>query len=419
MHHVWLQIGQYLVRVRAQVMTRDDSTGGWVPLGGGGLSNVSVCKRIQDKNEYLIHGKRISDQSVVLSCLIKRDFEYNKVMPTFHHWKTGEKKFGLTFQTAADARAFDKGVCLAIEDLLDDIPELSPLHKYVPDLGDDDVFMALDLPVERDSLSSGSGSGTGSHHQYPPPAHLHRMYFTSKSSGGGGMKDGMGSSCGAAYSKEVHSMSSKDKYSDRDLISCDKDFREDEPYSSYVQFASRDRPHEYSYPVVQPSAPKKHSPSEHSSGSLGTVTSQPKKPIQLDPLSLQPPPLLPTKSSGSTKKKRTCGKKRRCRDCHEVYSEDSNPKGSCSFGPDPVRDGIELMTCMGCARGMLYHCLSGAEGESPPHPCALRHHRCTRRWLALGLLSLILPCLCLYIPFEGCHRAATSCAVCGARHHPS
>lgn len=57
--------GQYLVRVRAQVMTRDDSTGGWVPLGGGGLSNVSVCKRTQDKNEYLIHGKRISDQSVI------------------------------------------------------------------------------------------------------------------------------------------------------------------------------------------------------------------------------------------------------------------------------------------------------------------------------------------------------------------
>ena len=56
---------------------------------------------------------------VVLSCTIKKDFEYNKVMPTFHHWKTGNKKFGLTFQTAADARAFDKGVRLAIEDLLD------------------------------------------------------------------------------------------------------------------------------------------------------------------------------------------------------------------------------------------------------------------------------------------------------------
>ncbi len=40
-------------------------------------------------------------------------------MPTFHHWKTGNKKFGLTFQTAADARAFDKGVRSAIQDLLD------------------------------------------------------------------------------------------------------------------------------------------------------------------------------------------------------------------------------------------------------------------------------------------------------------
>ena len=44
------------------------------------------------------------------------------MMPTFHHWKTGNKKFGLTFQTAADARAFDKGVRLAIEDLLDGKP---------------------------------------------------------------------------------------------------------------------------------------------------------------------------------------------------------------------------------------------------------------------------------------------------------
>lgn len=54
----------------------------------------------------------------MLSCLIKKDFEYYKVMPTFHHWKTDEKKFGLTFQTAADARAFDKGVRTAIEELL-------------------------------------------------------------------------------------------------------------------------------------------------------------------------------------------------------------------------------------------------------------------------------------------------------------
>lgn len=71
--------GNYLVRVRAQVMTRDDSTGGWVPMGGGGLSNVSVRKRglssdptIPDdvKHEYLIFGKRISDQSVSCSVIL-------------------------------------------------------------------------------------------------------------------------------------------------------------------------------------------------------------------------------------------------------------------------------------------------------------------------------------------------------------
>lgn len=106
--------GNYLVRVHAQVMTRDDSSGGWVPLSGGGLANVSVRRRVtpsgvnqinntngntiptttntthsisnaavglqshgssnisppganKRKHEYLIYGKRITDQSVGLT----------------------------------------------------------------------------------------------------------------------------------------------------------------------------------------------------------------------------------------------------------------------------------------------------------------------------------------------------------------
>lgn len=43
--YIFLCSGNYLVRVRAQVMTRDDSSGGWVPLSGGGLANVSVRRR--------------------------------------------------------------------------------------------------------------------------------------------------------------------------------------------------------------------------------------------------------------------------------------------------------------------------------------------------------------------------------------
>lgn len=166
--------GNYLVRVRAQVMTRDDSTGGWLPLGAGGLSNVSVRKRgipsetIPDdtKHEYFIYGKRISDQSVILSCVIKKDFEYNKVMPTFHHWRTGDKKFGLTFQTAADARAFDKGVRTAIEELIDGFA--GTLSSRNIDVGDDDVFMTLNLPVERGESRSSSDSSSGRPPVAPP-----------------------------------------------------------------------------------------------------------------------------------------------------------------------------------------------------------------------------------------------------------
>lgn len=58
------------MRVQAQVMTRDDSSGGWVPMGGGGLSYVGLVRRVRPaedstcKNEYLILGQRIADNSV-------------------------------------------------------------------------------------------------------------------------------------------------------------------------------------------------------------------------------------------------------------------------------------------------------------------------------------------------------------------
>lgn len=65
---------EYLVRVKAQVMTRDDSTGGWVPMGGGGVSIVGLRKLVitscsdDIRHDYLIHGQRMSDKSV--SCFL-------------------------------------------------------------------------------------------------------------------------------------------------------------------------------------------------------------------------------------------------------------------------------------------------------------------------------------------------------------
>ena len=90
-------------------MMRDDSTGGWVPVGGGGLSNVSVQKQKifhedEDqlcKHEYLIDGKRISDQAVswIIQlhthssekrglCLMKCSSEILQNLPYFWNTKT-------------------------------------------------------------------------------------------------------------------------------------------------------------------------------------------------------------------------------------------------------------------------------------------------------------------------------------------
>lgn len=56
---------------------------------------------------------------VVLECYVRKDLVYTKANPTFHHWKVDNRKFGLTFQSPADARAFDRGVRKAIEDLIE------------------------------------------------------------------------------------------------------------------------------------------------------------------------------------------------------------------------------------------------------------------------------------------------------------
>lgn len=54
---------------------------------------------------------------MILQCFLKKDLVYTKATPTFHHWRVDNRKCGLSFQSPADARAFDRGVRKAIEDL--------------------------------------------------------------------------------------------------------------------------------------------------------------------------------------------------------------------------------------------------------------------------------------------------------------
>lgn len=57
----------YIVRVKAVVMTRDDSSGGWLAQDGC-LSRVGVCRllptELLGRNSFLIHGERLKDRQV-------------------------------------------------------------------------------------------------------------------------------------------------------------------------------------------------------------------------------------------------------------------------------------------------------------------------------------------------------------------
>jgi len=71
----------FLVHVKAQVMSRDDQKGGWVPRGAGGMSIISLCRLSSSRStssspgdvgssrpgELLIYGRRIADKSVSIS----------------------------------------------------------------------------------------------------------------------------------------------------------------------------------------------------------------------------------------------------------------------------------------------------------------------------------------------------------------
>lgn len=78
---------------------------------------------------------------------------------------------------------------------------------------------------------------------------------------------------------------------------------------------------------------------------------------------------------------------------------------------------------MMCARCMLYHCFSDSEGELINHPCscsndAVNEVSCSKRWIGIALLSLLVPCLWCYPPLKACHFIGIQCGLCGGKHKP-
>ncbi|XP_049547376.1 sprouty-related, EVH1 domain-containing protein 2 isoform X3 [Anopheles darlingi] len=385
----------FLVRVRAQVMARDESTEGWLPLQGGGLANVSIRKRARlppdgGGHEYIIYGQRISDQTVILSCVINRDLQYFKVMPTFHHWRAGKQRNGLTFQTAADARAFDKGIIRAYDDLID--------------VGEDDVFMTLDLPIEP-SESRSNSEGSGSHQSVDKQSQQQQQQQQSSIQYISGDKPSpLISSSNKPGDDKVTPLVPGDNYSYVQITDpCDIKLK----YNFYHL-----KVHDYNYPVIE------EPPISGSliAGGRRDSTSSLKKRNALDSAANPGPPasLPPIMKEGTLIKTRL-----RCRYCQEFYNDERNHKGSCDYAPDCFRTAIENVSGMPCARCMLYHCMKDSEGETAAHPCVCTGESgCTKRWIGLALLSLVVPCLWCYPPLRACHWIGVSCRLCGGKHKP-
>lgn len=389
--------------VRAVVMGRDDSSGGWLPLGPGGLSCVTVHKVSRTEADgssgadFLIHGERLRDKTVLLDCVIRRDLVYNKVNPIFHHWRIGSMKFGLTFQSPADARAFDRGIRRALEDIKQggalysdtDAPEDASSQETVS-VGTPvrDVFCSHGVVSTEPFRSSYIRAQpfdealTASQRFLPP-----QVSFNSRRHVSFHMDE----------EEIVRINPRKDVlirgYEDyRHPVLWKQDPEHEEPDASAAFSKLEGKKCEFLYG---------EDPERHTGGK--------------DPVKTQQPPALG--KCKASRRRREDGERSRCIYCREMFNHEDNRRGQCQDAPDPIKQCIYKVSCMLCAESMLYHCMSDSEGDfSDPCSCDASEEQFCVRWLALLGLSLLAPCMCCYPPLRACHRCGEACRCCGGKH---
>ncbi|XP_072513123.1 sprouty-related, EVH1 domain-containing protein 2 [Salminus brasiliensis] len=407
----------YIVRVKAVVMTRDDSSGGWLAQEGGGLSRVGVCRvapadlELIGRNGFLIYGERLRDKQVILKCFLKKDLVYTKATPTFHHWRVDNKKCGLTFQSPADARAFDRGVRKAIEDLTDGSTTSSSTLQNETELGDDDVFTNATDSSSNSSQKREPSMQTLAPISFCEPRRHHHCilghfyeqhrhadhYFLEQTALMFPRHVTF-----PAEEEEIVRINPRERawlagyedYRHAPTATRDKLLLRPDPTDAYVTFAKSEAPkHDYTYPY--PLTRDSHDPERNGKTGIsgGVVTSQP------------------------ATKREDGGQRLHCIYCRDVFTPAQNRRGQCQEAPDPVDTCIRRVSCMWCADSLLYHCMSDPEGDySDPCSCDPSEEHFCLRWTALLGLSLIAPCMCCYAPLRACHRCAIVCHCCGGRH---
>ena len=106
-----------------------------------------------------------------------------------------------------------------------------------------------------------------------------------------------------------------------------------------------------------------------------------------------------------------CGKCR-CKAC-------TQPKLS-SKKQHMAKRAVDVASCMCCVKACFYHCNDEEESGESDEPCACTSQpHCCSRWTTMAVLSIFLPCLCLYWPLKGCvtlcQKCYRRCSVRGCR----
>lgn len=424
---------EYLVKVKAQVMTRDDSSGGWVPTSGGGMSLVGL-RTLSSSNvdlQYLIDGRRVSDRTVTLSCVLKKDLSYTKATPTFHHWRTQGERFGLTFHSSADAQVFEKCINKAAVTLREKFGEMVEETQEDAEASRTNIPRPLketvSLPGSRARTPSPASSMRISLQpthampsvMYHPSSYPHLNIICNRKPLPG--HEAILSSAFNQLAQSSRTRTAALRRSSDEATSSAEPLPAPSADSAYVQFSKTDLtataattvkdhvPHEYSYPMLE-SVGRVRSPSYFSSA---RSTSQ--KSLEVSSSALVVPLPKSSKSRGSDP--RRLHQRLRCVYCREMFLLSENRRGACPDRPSGCLRTIEVLTCMRCARGALYHLTADDEGDYGP-VCVCNHAdpRNRRKWVVLTVLSVVMPCLVCYPLAAACHQCSVKRGRCGARH---
>lgn len=119
------------------------------------------------------------------------------------------------------------------------------------------------------------------------------------------------------------------------------------------------------------------------------------------------------------KYKEDLGERSKCRYCQAMFNHDKNRPGSCPGAPEDAYEVcIKRVSCVSCAGSVLNRCLPDSHTDFSDDPCSCHGGTWWRGWLLLGLISIFVPCLCLYPLLKSCHTCGIWCQCCGGRHEP-